>query len=78
MTDEKDRPIAPRKSGRNTDDTFASGNSEKPKGSRDKATQVALSLLNGEVGTLFLPALRTGQSACISILNGGLFWLRAM
>ena len=38
----------PRKSGRNTDGTFGPGNPGKPKGARHKATQAALSLLDGE------------------------------
>lgn len=37
-----------RKSGRNTDGTFAAGNAGKPKGTRHKATQAALALLDGE------------------------------
>ncbi len=37
-----------RKSGRNTDGTFAPGNAGKPKGTRHKATQAALVLLEGE------------------------------
>ena len=37
-----------RKNGRNSDGTFAVGNSGKPKGARHKATLVALSLLEGE------------------------------
>jgi hypothetical protein len=37
-----------RKSGRNTDGTFATGNPGKPKGSRHRATQAVLALLDGE------------------------------
>ena len=37
-----------RKSGRNTDGTFGTGNPGKPKGTRHKATQAALALLEGE------------------------------
>jgi hypothetical protein len=37
-----------RKSGRNTDGTFADGNPGKPKGSRHRATQAVLALLDGE------------------------------
>ncbi len=37
-----------RNSGRNTDGAFASGNPGKPKGTRHKATQAALALLEGE------------------------------
>jgi hypothetical protein len=41
-----------RKSGRNTDGTFGLGNSGKPKGTRHKATQAALALLDGEAEAL--------------------------
>lgn len=40
------------KCGRNTDGTFAAGNSGKPKGTRHKATQAALALLDGEAEAL--------------------------
>jgi hypothetical protein len=41
-----------RKSGRNTDGTFGPGNPGKPKGTRHKATQAALALLEGEAEAL--------------------------
>ena len=41
-----------RKSGRNADGTFGTGNPGKPKGTRHKATQAALTLLEGEVEAL--------------------------
>jgi len=41
-----------RKSGRNTDGTFGKGNPGKPKGTRHKATQAALALLDGEAEIL--------------------------
>jgi hypothetical protein len=41
-----------RKSGRNADGTFGPGNSGKPKGTRHKATQAALALLDGEAEAL--------------------------
>ena len=41
-----------RKSGRNTDGTFAPGNSGKPRGTRHKATRAALALLDGEAEAL--------------------------
>jgi hypothetical protein len=41
-----------RKSGRNTDGTFGAGNPGKPKGTRHKATQAALALLDGEAEAL--------------------------
>ena len=44
-----------RKSGRNTDGTFGPGNSGKPKGTRHKATQAALALLDGEAEALTPP-----------------------
>ena len=41
-----------RKSGRNTDGTFAPGNPGKPPGTRHKATRAALALLDGEAEAL--------------------------
>jgi hypothetical protein len=41
-----------RNSGRNTDGTFASGNSGKPRGARHRATQAALALLDGQAEAL--------------------------
>lgn len=41
-----------RKSGRNTDGTFAAGNPGKPSGTRHKATRAALALLDGEAEAL--------------------------
>lgn len=41
-----------RKCGRNTDGTFGPGNPGKPKGTRHKATQAALALLDGEAEAL--------------------------
>lgn len=41
-----------RKNGRNTDGTFAEGNPGKPKGTRHRATQAALALLDGEAEAL--------------------------
>lgn len=41
-----------RKCGRNTDGTFGTGNPGKPKGTRHKATQAALALLDGEAEAL--------------------------
>ena len=40
--------MADRKTGRNADGTFGPGNPGKPKGTRHKATQAALTLLDGE------------------------------
>ena len=39
-------------SGRNTDGTFATGNSGKPSGARHRATQAVLALLDGEAEAL--------------------------
>ncbi|MFT4619298.1 MAG: hypothetical protein ACI90Y_000611 [Polaromonas sp.] len=41
-----------RKNGRNTDGTFATGNTGKPRGARHKATRAALALLEGEADAL--------------------------
>lgn len=41
-----------RKCGRNTDGTFAPGNSGKPKGARHRATRAVLELLDGEAEAL--------------------------
>jgi hypothetical protein len=41
-----------RKNGRNADGTFGPGNPGKPKGTRHKATQAALALLDGEAEAL--------------------------
>ena len=41
-----------RKSGRNTDGTFAPGNPGKPRGTRHRATHAALALLDGEAEAL--------------------------
>jgi hypothetical protein len=41
-----------RNSGRNTDGTFASGNSGKPRGARHRATQAVLALLDGQAEAL--------------------------
>jgi hypothetical protein len=41
-----------RKSGRNTDGTFAAGNPGKPRGTRHRATRAALALLDGEAEAL--------------------------
>ncbi len=41
-----------RNSGRNSDGTFAPGNTGKPPGSRHRATQAALALLDGEAEAL--------------------------
>ena len=41
-----------RKNGRNADGTFTAGNAGKPKGTRHKATQAVLALLDGEAEAL--------------------------
>jgi hypothetical protein len=48
-----------RKSGRNTDGTFGPGNPGKPRGARHRATQAALSLLEGEAEALTRKAVET-------------------
>lgn len=44
--------MADRKSGRNTDGTFAEGNPGKPRGTRHRATRAVLNLLDGEAEAL--------------------------
>ena len=44
--------VSRRKNGRNTDGTFGPGNPGKPKGTRHKATQAVLALLDGEAVAL--------------------------
>jgi hypothetical protein len=46
-----------RKSGRNTDGTFAEGNRGKPRGARHKATQAVLAMLDGEAEALTRKAI---------------------
>lgn len=46
-----------RKSGRNTDGTFAEGNRGKPRGTRHKATQAVLAMLDGEAEALTRKAI---------------------
>ena len=40
------------KNGRNADGTFGTGNSGKPRGTRHKATQAVLALLQGQAAAL--------------------------
>jgi hypothetical protein len=47
-----------RKSGRNADGTFGPGNPGKPKGTRHKATQAAMALLDGEAQALTRQAVK--------------------
>lgn len=47
-----------RKSGRNTDGTFGPGNPGKPRGTRHKATQAVLALLDGEAEALARQAVK--------------------
>lgn len=47
-----------RKSGRNTDGTFGPGNPGKPRGTRHKATQAVLALLDGEAEALTRQAVK--------------------
>jgi hypothetical protein len=46
-----------RKGGRHADGTFAPGNPGKPKGTRHKATQAALALLDGKAEALIRQAV---------------------
>jgi len=54
-----------RKYGRNTDGTFGPGNPGKPRGTRHKATQAALALLDGEAEAL------TRQAVTMALAGDG-------
>ncbi len=58
-----------RKSGRNTDGTFAPGNPGKPKGARHRATQAALALLDGEAEALTRKAVETALAGDTTALR---------
>ena len=58
-----------RNSGRNTDGTFAKGNPGKPKGSRHKATQASLALLEGEAEALTRKAVDTALAGDTTALR---------
>ena len=58
-----------RKSGRNTDGTFAPGNPGKPKGARHRATQAALALLEGEAEALTRKAVETALAGDTAALR---------
>lgn len=58
-----------RKSGRNTDGTFAPGNPGKPKGTRHKATRAALALLDGEAESLTRHAVTMALSGDATALR---------
>jgi hypothetical protein len=58
-----------RNSGRNTDGTFASGNSGKPKGSRHRATQAALALLDGQSEALTAKAVSMALGGDVTALR---------
>jgi hypothetical protein len=58
-----------RKSGRNTDGTFASGNSGKPKGSRHRATRAALAMLDGQSEALTAKAVELGLGGDVTALR---------
>ena len=58
-----------RNSGRNTDGTFAKGNPGKPKGSRHKATQASLALLEGEAEALTRKAVETALAGDTTALR---------
>jgi len=51
-----------RKSGRNADGTFGLGNSGKPKGTRHRATQAVMALLDGEAEALTRRAVEMALS----------------
>ena len=58
-----------RNSGRNTDGTFGPGNSGKPKGTRHKATQAALALLDGEAEALTRQAVTMALGGDATVLR---------
>ena len=58
-----------RKSGRNSDGTFGPGNPGKPKGTRHRATQAALALLDGEAETLTRQAVAMALSGDTTALR---------
>lgn len=58
-----------RKSGRNTDGTFGSGNPGKPKGARHKATTAALALLDGQAEALTQKAIETALAGDTTALR---------
>lgn len=58
-----------RKSGRNTDGTFAAGNPGKPKGARHRATQAVLTLLEGEAEALTRKAVETALAGDTAALR---------
>lgn len=55
--------------GRNTDGTFAPGNPGKPKGTRHRATQAALALLEGEAEALTRKAVETALAGDTAALR---------
>ena len=59
----------PRKNGRNSDGTFAKGNPGKPKGTRHKATQASLALLEGEAEALTRKAVDTALAGDTTALR---------
>ena len=58
-----------RNSGRNSDGTFAKGNSGKPKGARHRATQASLALLEGEAEALTRKAVETALAGDTTALR---------
>jgi len=58
-----------RNSGRNTDGTFGPGNPGKPQGARHKATQAALTLLDGQAEALTQKAVETALAGDTAALR---------
>jgi hypothetical protein len=58
-----------RKSGRNADGTFGPGNPGKPKGTRHKATQAALALLDGEAEVLTRKAVTMALNGDVTAMR---------
>ena len=58
-----------RKSGRNSDGTFSAGNPGKPIGSRHKATQASLAMLDGEAEAITRKAVELALAGDVTALR---------
>lgn len=63
------RKNGPKTAGRTSAGRFAAGNPGKPRGARHKATQAALTLLEGEAGALTRKAVEVALSGDVSALR---------
>jgi hypothetical protein len=69
LTRQMQGPQMTRNSGRNTDGTFAQGNSGKPRGARHRATQAALALLDGQAEALTRKAVDMALGGDVTALR---------